>query len=480
MMNQAASFNDSEQKQYSFSSNLQTVKKEHGFQACYVEGEIPKDLSGTLYRNGPGVFERFGKKYGHWFGGQGVINAMRFDHGQAECAVRLVQTPEHQKEMKSKKALYADYGSVAPGSWFKRIVRFPKNAANTSVLYWQNKLYALEEGHLATEINPDTLETLGETNFDLSRMERFSAHPSWVTDLQCGFNFGVTLGRKSKLQLFKLPKSQPLEFMAEHELPGFCNIHDFIVTNTHMVFFIAPVRVKLLDLLLGRKSFAHAQEWRPELKTQVWCIPIDKPETKVVIKTDPCFVFHFANAFDSQDQQQVNVDYIYYPDFKLHDSLFDVQKNIGSETLGGALFRATIDLTSATLKHQVLCSKASEFPIVPPAFQGKASPSIFTASIDVSGEASSINRIDFDSYSKPTGEAHYDFDMGCFCSEPVFVPKQNQTMEGYLLSLTYDAQQHKSYIAILDAQELEQGVIAKAYFDQNIPIGFHGRWVPKL
>jgi len=189
---------------------------------------------------------------------------MRFSACRAQCAAKIVQTPERKKEQRKQRAIFADYGRTASGAWYKKWLRPPHNAANTSVLFWQNKLFALEEGHLATEIDPDTLNTKQTTRFSIKKMERFSAHPSWVSDLQCGFNFGMTLGRKSKLQLFKLPKKGQAELLAEHELPGICNIHDFVATNTHLVFFIAPVRLNTKDALFGKKSFAHAQEWRPE------------------------------------------------------------------------------------------------------------------------------------------------------------------------------------------------------------------------
>lgn len=67
----------------SLQQNFQTIKSEHGFKPCHVQGVIPKSLNGTLYRNGPGLFERYGVSYGHCFGGHGVINAVRFKDGDA-------------------------------------------------------------------------------------------------------------------------------------------------------------------------------------------------------------------------------------------------------------------------------------------------------------------------------------------------------------------------------------------------------------
>lgn len=472
---------------FKLSDNLNNIQREYSFTPCeMVEGEIPDDIKGTLYRNGPGIFDRFGEAYGHWFGGQGTINAMRFHNGKVQTAVKVVHTEEHKQELAKGKALFADYGRTAPVSWFKKPFKLPKNAANTSVLFWQGRLFALEEGHLATELDPETLETLPECQFGIDEMGAFSAHPAWNTDLQCGFNFGMAGGKETKLQLFKLPKTGPATMLAEHDLPAICNLHDFTVTNTHIMFFVAPVRIKktdLLKVLAGIKPFAKAQSWLPELGMELWVIPLDQPETKTVIKTRPFFVYHIVNAYDIDDG--LCVDYIEFPDLATpHDFAYNATEQMDDQPFGGDFKRAVIDLKNETVNFEHFCSEPSEFPIVPPAFQGKASPVLFTAAIGVGGQLPSIKRFHFDTHDQQLStfikQVDYTFDEGHFCSEPIFVAKQGSQTEGYILSLVYNAIKHKSFIAILDAQNFDRGILAKIYFDQNVPLGFHGRWVNGL
>ena len=45
------------------------LPREHGFEPLEVEGRLPADLAGTLYRVGPGLFSSFGRRYGHLFDG---------------------------------------------------------------------------------------------------------------------------------------------------------------------------------------------------------------------------------------------------------------------------------------------------------------------------------------------------------------------------------------------------------------------------
>ncbi|HEY9891939.1 MAG TPA: carotenoid oxygenase family protein, partial [Candidatus Sericytochromatia bacterium] len=41
-----------------------------------IEGEIPADLKGTLFRNGPGLLEVNGQRIHHPFDGDGMISAI--------------------------------------------------------------------------------------------------------------------------------------------------------------------------------------------------------------------------------------------------------------------------------------------------------------------------------------------------------------------------------------------------------------------
>ena len=67
-----------------------------------------------------------------------------------------------------------------------------------------------------------------------------------------------------------------------------------------------------------------------------------------------------------------------------------------------------------------------------------------------------------------------------FGGEPIFVPKVGAQKEddGYLLVLMYDAKSHKSYLAILDASNLQQGPVTKLRMPHHLTAGLHGSWSP--
>lgn len=51
-----------------------------------------------------------------------------------------------------------------PGGWRKNVFKTPGNPANTSVMVKGGKLFALCEGGKPVEMDPVTLETLGEND----------------------------------------------------------------------------------------------------------------------------------------------------------------------------------------------------------------------------------------------------------------------------------------------------------------------------
>ncbi len=88
----------------SFVGNLQRTPlrgfqgQDIGCDSALIEGRLPAALRGAFYRNGPGLFERGGQRYQHWFDGDGLVHAWRFsDHGVSHRA-RFVRTSKFVAE----------------------------------------------------------------------------------------------------------------------------------------------------------------------------------------------------------------------------------------------------------------------------------------------------------------------------------------------------------------------------------------------
>ena len=130
-----------------------------------VEGTIPAELiGGVLYRNGPGLFERGGREYNHMLDGDGYVLRFEFvDARTARFASKFVRTEEFAAEESAEDVLYrGTFGTMRTGGPLRNALDLhQKNLANTNILAWGGKVYALYEAGRPVELDGKTLETIG-------------------------------------------------------------------------------------------------------------------------------------------------------------------------------------------------------------------------------------------------------------------------------------------------------------------------------
>ncbi|HEY1549238.1 MAG TPA: carotenoid oxygenase family protein [Kofleriaceae bacterium] len=423
------------------------LAREHGFEPLRVEGTLPAALRGTLYRNGPGQFGQHGQLYSHPFEGDGAVTAVRIADGKALGASIITPSEGLLRERAAGKILY---GSRTP--WPRRIANTlrgrNKNTANTSVVMWQGRLFALMEGAKPTELSPADLAMIGETDLGVIR-GAFSAHPHRVDARNAIYNFGLEYGRRSRLHAYELPDAGAVREVGVVELTAPVMLHDFIATETHLIWFVSPVRVDVPRAMLQTGGFDKWFRWQPEHGTEVIAMPIDRPHETIRFATDAFYQWHFANAFSRGDE--LVIDYVHYPDFRSFSEIGD-----GQSINDGRYHRATIDLAAKRLRSEPVSDRACEFPTVAPGVKGREH-AVAYASFDNLGAIGSI---------RPTGaiEAHV-LPSDEKISEPLYV-------DGHLLALchTHDA----AYVAVYAAERIAAGPVAKIWIDHHVPITFHG------
>lgn len=483
---------------------FQDISTEHGYQPLEVNGRLPKEITGTYYQNGPGVFSYGQDKIGHAFMGTGLLRSVRINNGAAEGAVRLISNSAKAEELQAGRRLYDEFGFLKGRSgnrWrkFKGLLQgdIPKkNQGNTNIILWQDKLLALYEIDLPTQINIENLETIGATDLDGVVDGCMSAHPHWVSDRKCGYNFGLTMkGPSMWLNVYELPSTGPCRKMNSIKLNWNCYgfVHDFIATSNHLIFFIPPVEITLkgaLDIYRGKSVFDSAH-WRENFGTEIIIVPIDKPNEVTRFKVDPFFPIHFSNAFE--ENGKLFVDYMHSPDHILFSAIGDLHRGLDEEFYRhkytkildphnkySTYRRIEIDPQSCTIRSNEIFDLFSEFPRLNPACQGKKNQYTYCVSkIDKTFTPPWFQQlVKYDAYNDRIET--YVFGDDHFPSEPIFIRKPNAKKEdeGYLLMMVLNAQKQKSYTAILDAQHIEQGPLATINIGQGLPISFHGNWVP--
>ncbi|HEY5938599.1 MAG TPA: carotenoid oxygenase family protein, partial [Kofleriaceae bacterium] len=393
------------------------LPREHGFEPLVVEGTLPAELRGTLFRNGPGQFGQFGRKYSHPFEGDGAITAVRFAGGQALGASRITPTKGLLEE---RAAGEIRYGLSVP--WLRRISNGlrgrGKNTANTSVMLWQGRLFGLLEVAKPTEVSREDLAMIGETDLDGVVVGGFSAHPHRVASRHAIYNFGLEYGRKTKLHTYELPDHGPARRLGSIELDGAPMLHDFIATDTHLVFFLSPARVHIPRMLLQLGSFQDLFRWQPELGTEIICIPIDRPAEPIRFTTDAFYQWHFTNAFTRGGD--LVIDYVRYPSFDSFYAIGDYLAGKATPALsGGHAHRATISLADRTLRSEPVLDRDCEFPTIAPGREG-TEHSLSYLALD---ELGAIGKLDH-----ATGRVtSHELPASQRATEPLFVPRSGST-----------------------------------------------------
>ena len=73
-----------------------TLAMEYDY-APRIEGHLPPTLQGTLYRNGPGRFDRGGLRKRMLLDGDGMLQVYQFHQGQVRFRTRFVRTPRQTR-----------------------------------------------------------------------------------------------------------------------------------------------------------------------------------------------------------------------------------------------------------------------------------------------------------------------------------------------------------------------------------------------
>ncbi len=442
-----------------------------------ISGSIPSQLSGTLYRNGPARLERGGQKVGHWFDGDGAILAVHFAEGLATATYRYVQSKGYQTETAAGRYLYANYGMNAPGGFWNNWLKGTKNSANTSVLPLSDRLLALWEGGKPHALDLHSLETKGIDNLSNTLKSPFSAHPKIDPDTSEIYNFGVTPGKQSKLHIYKCHKTGKIIQQNSINLSGCPLIHDFVLTQKYLVFPIPPVRINVLPVLLGLKSFSDAMQWFPQLGTEI--LICDRESLSVVSRetTDPWYQWHFSNGYEEQNGE-IAIELVRYDNFTTNQYLKEVASGQTKTLAKGQLWEIKINpQTGQVTRNNPLLDLQCEFPVVAPQQVTKSwRYSYFNTHREaVIPEQELFNAIA--RFDRQTGNITL-VDMGenIYPSEPIYVPQPDNPELGWLLTVVYDGNADSSEVRIYHSDRLNEEPLCRLALPSTIPHSFHGTW----
>jgi carotenoid cleavage dioxygenase len=446
-----------------------------------ITGELPKELCGTLYRNGPNPQFAPRGPY-HWFAGDGMIHAFHLENGRASYKNRWVHTPKWQMEHDEGEGLSGSFGN--PRYTDPRIFALQSTIANTNIVWHAGRLLALEEAHAPFALDPASLAPIGPDGgyerYDNKLNGPFTAHPK--VDPETGemifFGYAAKGHFTPFVSIQTADRNGNITRAEMLDIPFASMVHDFAVTRNWIILPIFPLTGSMERAMGGLPPYA----WEPDKGTHIAFIPRHGTVADVKwVSAPPSYVFHPMNHFETADGKIV-VDVMKYDVAPLFPKPDGTPPSAGSPP--ARLFRWTFDLAGHgnTMKEEQLDDRDGEFPRFDERFCMADYRYGWTVSANITDGARNRDQGD--------GLTHYDLKTGRSADwrggegdrvgEPVFVPRSADAPEGdgWVLSVVYRAAESRSDLAVFEATDIAKGPVALAQLSSRVPAGFHGNWRP--
>ncbi len=456
-----------------------TAEREGVWELTDIEGRVPADLDGTLYRVAPGQTENHGVTLRHFFDGDTYLSGFTFREGRVDFRTRFLDLPERLKELEAGRMLYSEFGTLAPPSPAGKAVPGikSKNQPNVNVVAWDGRLLGLSEGGHPTAIDPGDLSYQERWDFHgtLPRSVPFTAHPKFDEETGVGYGYGVSQGIRMSLNVYRMETDGRLTQLHSVPQTGYCMVHDMMLTKKHLVFVIPPVQFDLPTLFAGKLPVAEAVRYFENEPMRILILRRDGTGEPVTINQPAGMVFHHGNAFEKEGKLVIDSM------LSEGDSALTLLNSWAEDTLPEVspptLTRIVFDLASARAESRTGISVDQEFPRFDTRRSGEDARYLYTGESTITDDPFVSTRIvKHDLHrgeSKPVGE-----EQGRAYGEAVFVPREGSRQEddGWLLAQGYDAGRDENFLEIRDAASLE--LAARAWTTTHFPLGFHGNFVP--
>ena len=418
-----------------------------------------------------------GKPY-HPFDGDGMVHAIQITDSGCKYWCRYVETKRLLSD-RERGTSYAELAEQLNNRNQSTKELFHKlqttldseghrmGKANTSLLYYMNRLFALEESDLPYEINPHTLETVGQYEKFPTLSRSFTAHPCICPRTKelfyCGYSvlphepnlyYGVVTEQGKTRSLVEIPM----------EIPTM--IHDMTITNKHVILLDSRFQFHREKIVSSENPWSHD---RTEL-SRLGIIPryCQSGEECIWIPIKPCFVFHFVNAWEIDENRII---------------IYGCRKpfiNLQFEpTQFPLMYRWIVNLHTKTCDwEESMGHEWVEFPIINHHYLGIRCQYLYACELSITHTANSI--LKYDTNVNEVVQAYYFHkNYQRVGGEPVFVQRgQHSEDDGYLFVITTNLQGGDAGLEIICARTMS--FVARIIIPTRVPQGFHASWIPNL
>lgn len=447
-----------------------------------AEGEFPHWLNGTFIRNSSIPVYQNGARVSHLFDGLAMLHGFAFHDGKVSYTNRFLLSEAYDAVMHHNSSDYDGFASKQTfwnkmRSFFVDSSRWVMNAS-VNVFKYGNDYVALTEAPGPASFDLHTLETKGTFRFedDLPKNKCFeSAHPHLDFTSKETLNYLIEFGRESKYVLYSLDEgSSSRKVIAKVHVEEPAYMHSFAMTQHYLVLTEFPLVVRPLDLLTTTKPYIHNFRWEPERGTRF--LVIERSTGKLISQgtTDAFFCWHHVNAYESENEDELIIDLVAFPDISTMTTIFPQAASAASEpSWHTRLMRYRYSLNSQEIASEILLERVMEFPRIDDRLDGKPYRYLYLTlsnELDPSFSLNEIGKFDLETQELTRWSA-----PGYKVLEPIFVPTPESLSEddGVVLTVMHDDNKN-SFLVALDGRTLKE--IARAKMPWHIPSSFHGQY----
>lgn len=209
---------------------------------CEVEGTIPSDLNGAFYRVGPDA--QYPLAPGNIpFDGEGHVSMFRIRDGRVDYRSRFVRNERYLAQDKARRILFPMYRN--PSLDDPSVRGLSRSTANTHIINHRNMLLALKEDSPPDALDLLTLETIAPKYTFEGQLpsQTFTAHPKIDSETGNMVAFGYESdGHGSDVvSMFEITPQGKVIWNAKIQVPYVGMLHDFAVTQNHIIFYVIPL-----------------------------------------------------------------------------------------------------------------------------------------------------------------------------------------------------------------------------------------------
>ena len=434
---------------------------------CEVEGAVPEDLHGALFRVGPDTaFPTLEEDV--IINGDGVVSAFYFDNGHVDFRSRYIRTERFLRERAARRRLYGKYRNPFTDDPSTQGTD-RDNTANTYGFFHHGRLFALREDSLPTELDPETLATKGTCDFDGELQAlAMTAHPKIdpITGEWWGFALFGHKRFEGEMSLQVVDRDGRLvrqeDFVAPY--PGIS--HDFAVTREHIVFPVMPLTVDMERVKAGGDFYAYDAQKNPVYGI----MPRDGTVADLRWYEVPqAFMGHVMNAWSEGDV--VHFDAAISPGNPF--SFFKDKQGLVTEPgLGvGQMTRLSFHLAEQNDRVEItpVPGAVGEMPRCDERYQMARYRYGFGKS------RAGLLMVDWE-----TRSCIEHVTPGGASQEPVFVPRHENAPEGdgWVMCVVNRPDENRADLIIVDTARFDREPVATIKLPFNLPMAFHGMFQP--